>query len=842
AKPQTDSQLHYYKFAEAINRIHHLRDQDFHRNYNKIAENPKAISSVLLRHNIRNQKRLIPRRLSGGFYKFATYSPINRNYEQNLLRHHLVHERDLRTKVSPETEFDGYPGIPMILRNRPVMPKGALYDKEIYADSSFVTDSDISSDTGSKPMSEAEHAIETIFAISKNTIQRGSGQELIHEVKPAGFLEWTASGLERVQCYFGWPLNSPVDTDSICSEDSYRFWDEYSRRLLLSTTGSRDPITLIGFLKLARYAWPYFILSFVTATIMGVCLVFSVTETAHAHRIYLTDKGSGSVMSVLPNIVYFACLAFLAVFVQDSVLAFGLCQINAFRVEHFAAILEQDMRWFASPRNDIEYLCEFLASDMSLVNLSIVDWIVMYSESSVVLLSLVVIVVLYSGELWLESLTLLVIVPFLIAVNYLETSMRTRKTWNEPTKSESLIYDMMSNIQFVISNGLSGHILNLYKQYEFETKKTLCNCLTHVWNTLGKSLIFGLSRASFLLSFSMWSIACSSQETYTAEQAGYFVMVTYMLLYGIFPMGSSLGFTPSHKDYADSASFITEIHKIAPTGERIRKRKYSLVLELHKPPPSISFNNVTCVDTVFNDVNALEGVSFDVPSGDYVAIVSQCVSANIAMMGLLLRLYDPVEGGIYLNGSLFSELEGRSVRQVISSITQDPDLFQDLSIADNIAYGDNSKYVSDYQIFQAAKMALIHNIIEEMPERYNTKIKDLPIKPETFALLQRIAVARAAIKKPKIVIVNEMTVSVDDDSDRILMKALMNLREGRTFIIISQRIHPIRKANSIVFLKEGTVAEVGTDKELLKKRGLYYELYMSQQLYELGTNVTDIKF
>ncbi|CAG7816955.1 unnamed protein product [Allacma fusca] len=123
---------------------------------------------------------------------------------------------------------------------------------------------------------------------------------------------------------------------------------------------------------------------------------------------------------------------------------------------------------------------------------------------------------------------------------------------------------------------------------------------------------------------------------------------------------------------------------------------------------------------------------------------------------------------------------------------------------------------------------------------YWTKLKDLPVKPETFALRQRIAVARAAVRNPKVVLVDEMTVSVDEATDKLLIKALMNLRHGRTFIVTSQRIHPIRRANTILVLNEGTVMETGTDRDLIQKKGLYYEMYMTQQLYERDSDSSTV--
>jgi ABC-type multidrug transport system fused ATPase/permease subunit len=201
-----------------------------------------------------------------------------------------------------------------------------------------------------------------------------------------------------------------------------------------------------------------------------------------------------------------------------------------------------------------------------------------------------------------------------------------------------------------------------------------------------------------------------------------------------------------------------------------------------------------------------------------------------------MKLLVPAEGEILINDISYDDLDEKSVRQVVSVLKQDPDFFLDLSIAENIAYGDNFRTVPYDEIIAAGKFALVHEQIDEMPEKYDTKVRDLPVNPETYALRQRIAIARAVVRNPKVVVVYEMTVSVDTESDNLLMNALMKLRKGRTLIVISQRIDPVRRAKTIVVLKDEMVAEIGTDKELFHKRGLYYEMLMSQQLYERSTD------
>ncbi|CAG7731414.1 unnamed protein product, partial [Allacma fusca] len=847
--PKTDSQLIYYKFGDAIRRVHDLHDKDHQRDYSKLRENKKAINSVLLRHNIRTHEQILPSHLTGGYNKFITfYTPLDKHYELNLLRHQLVNARDLRAKVLPDLDLDGYPGVQTKLRNKPatITLERFVQDheqaKDLHVDSNFSTDSAIES-SSSKSKMETENVIDMLFANFKKKNYPTSEKIKMDGSMKSRILGWKTAGLARLQHYYGWSINSPVDTDSIRSEDSYLFWQDYSSRLQLSNKSTRDPIRLIDFIKIARHAWPYFLLTFLTSTTLGLCLVYTVFETSEVMAAYLVHERKNTFLDQVEQVVYWACLAFVVSFAQETILPLGLCTINKFRVAHFAALLEQEMRWFANRRNDIEYLCEFLATDLWSINIVIIEWIAICSESLVILISSAVVILVHTGTLWPKNLALLGIIPVLIFINYLQAKNRMHLTEKSDEESEKLMYEMISNISTVITQGLSGHILNLYKQLQFEPKNpTLSRRFRYVWSFVKRHLIYALSRASFLLSLSAWTVVFW-EDYFTHQEAVLFVIVTYLMFNGVFPMGFAFGILPSYKDHADSASFIFETMNSMKINKMINENQRSFNMEHGTPPPAFTFENVSCADSVHSDVVVLRGLNFVIPSGNYVAIVSSSAASRIAFMGLLYRFYDPEEGKILINGINYNELQVRSLRRNIVKVSQDPDFFMDLSIADNIAYGDNSRNVSKEDIIKAGKLAHIDDIIEEMPQEYNTKLKDLPVNAETFALKQRIGVARAAVRKAKVVIVNELTVSVDEECDRLLMKSLMNLRKGRTFIVISQRIHPIRGADTIVVINESTVAEMGADKDLLKKKGLYYEMYMSQQLYERGTEVAlaDIK-
>ncbi|CAG7785724.1 unnamed protein product, partial [Allacma fusca] len=148
--------------------------------------------------------------------------------------------------------------------------------------------------------------------------------------------------------------------------------------------------------------------------------------------------------------------------------------------------------------------------------------------------------------------------------------------------------------------------------------------------------------------------------------------------------------------------------------------KRSYILGSLLPPPSVTFENVSCADSVSGEILVLQDLSFVVPSGHYLAVVSSDSASKGALVGLLMRLYTPEAGKIYINDASYDELDDKSVRQLIAIITQDPDLFMDSTISENIAYGNNSRTVSQPEIIEACKLALVHDTIQMLPEVMKT--------------------------------------------------------------------------------------------------------------------------
>ena len=222
--------------------------------------------------------------------------------------------------------------------------------------------------------------------------------------------------------------------------------------------------------------------------------------------------------------------------------------------------------------------------------------------------------------------------------------------------------------------------------------------------------------------------------------------------------------------------------------------------------------------------HALSNVSFSVQHGKTVAIVGSSGGGKTTIGNLLLRFYEPDAGGIYIDGTDIRDFSLSSLRSQIGIVSQDVILFND-TVLGNISYG--KKDISMEGIVNAAKKAYADDFINRMSDGYNTVIGERGAKL-SGGEKQRIAIARAILKDPPIMILDEATSALDTESEHIIQMALENLMIGRTTFVIAHRLSTIKNADLIIAMDGGRVAEMGQHEELLKSNGLYKRLYDMQ--------------
>jgi ATP-binding cassette subfamily B protein len=249
--------------------------------------------------------------------------------------------------------------------------------------------------------------------------------------------------------------------------------------------------------------------------------------------------------------------------------------------------------------------------------------------------------------------------------------------------------------------------------------------------------------------------------------------------------------------------------------------------------PGLPPLQATAGDVVFENVSfhyepgrtALADVSFHIPPGTTLAVVGRSGSGKSTLARLLLRLYDPDGGRILIDGQDIRHVSPGSVRRDIGVVPQETALFND-TLGNNIAYGRIGS--TEDEVVAASKAAHLHELIASLPDQYATPAGERGVKI-SGGEKQRIAIARAILKNPPILVFDEATSALDSDSEHAIAQELDRLSRNRTTLIIAHRLSTIVNAHAIIVMDRGHIVERGSHAELLRRKGMYARLWLLQQ-------------
>ncbi|XP_071394235.1 bile salt export pump isoform X1 [Centroberyx affinis] len=577
-----------------------------------------------------------------------------------------------------------------------------------------------------------------------------------------------------------------------------------------------EPAPVARILKYNQQEWPYMLLGSLGAAVNGsinpiYAVLFSQILGTFAISDLNEQKKQINGICVLFCVV--AVISFFSQFLQGYAFAkSGELLTRRLRKVGFQAMLRQEVGWFDDARNSPGALTTRLATDASMVQGATGSQIGMIVNSLTSIGASFIIAFYFS---WKLTLVMMCFLPLIGLSGVFQAKMLTGFANEDKKAMEAagqVSSEALSNIRTIAGLAKESAFVESYEQQLLSPYKSA----KKRGNIYG--ICFGFSQCIIFMAYA----ASFRYGGYLVSSEGLHYMMVFRVISAIVISGTALGrastFTP---DYAKAKTAAAQFFKLL---DRIPKISISHTdgKKWDDFRGEVEFLNCNFTYPTRPDVQVLNGLVVSVKPGQTLAFVGSSGCGKSTSVQLLERFYDPDEGKVLIDGRPSYTVSVPFLRAQIGIVSQEPVLF-DCSIAENIQYGDNARSVSMEEIVEAAKKAYLHDFVMSLPDKYETQV-GAQGSQLSRGQKQRIAIARAIVRNPKILLLDEATSALDTESEKTVQAALDQARKGRTCIVIAHRLSTIQTADIIAVMSQGAVVEKGTHDELMAKRGAYYKL------------------
>jgi ATP-binding cassette, subfamily B, bacterial MsbA len=454
-------------------------------------------------------------------------------------------------------------------------------------------------------------------------------------------------------------------------------------------------------------------------------------------------------------------------------------------------------------------------SDVGLLRFAITDAVASFMKDAVSLVALVI--VAFLKDWVLASIAFIVFPASVLPVMRLSRRIKrfTRRGQISTGTLTAILQESIQGNRIVKAFGMEGYEDQRFRQENWRLfRQSLRASRTKAIVAPSMELL-----ASFAIGGVVWYGGWSVIGGGRTQGEFMAFMAAMFLMYQPFK-GLTKTYTAVHQGLAGAErvfEILDEMPEIQNKPDARDVKPFSMQIQFH----DVSF--------AYNDTPVLKHIDLTIGVGQMIALVGMSGVGKSTLVDLIPRFYDVKSGRITLDGVDIRDLTVRSLRAQIGIVSQHTFLFND-SVKNNIAYGDPARTVDD--VIAAAKAANAHEFICALPKGYDSVIGELGMQL-SGGQRQRLAIARALLKDAPILILDEATSSLDAESERSVQEALENLITTRTTIVVAHRLSTIRRADRIVVLVDGTIAEEGSHEQLLAKNGEYSRLYSLQMLEQV---------